>query len=721
MKHQHPWWMVFSILPPLILLCGLLVGPSGCGGGGSSSPTPAPTSASVAVALVGVPPQGNFRSVLLNISGIRINQSSGATSTSPGWVTIAVPSGVGTGNQQNPGDLQLDLIKGQTQATFFNIGGVPAATYNTVQVLVDPLLPGTIVPACQAAISNTEGCVNYPLEFNTISANLNNVIFTLPTPLTVSANATAPLVLQLAVSIATGPVDTGDPYVANISASEVNFGSFLGTVTGSVSLKGTSSSSTFAPLSVSAEVSGTNTIIETAPVKAKGVYTLELPAASGGTTYDIFTSGGTGSFETVQNIRLVPGLSVTENLSPTAVTPTTFTGTISDGCTGSAIQGAQLELLAPPPATMLPKPRPTPPAPGFCLSNPDQCVAVASATTDQSGDYPLPGTTKNPAPFSQIPLGNPDLAVRVTASGYSSLFSGVFLKANKNQVCSASSANPSTICNFSLTTGYISGTVNLVTDPPPGNSVMVQVFAENSGTNQIVSALTQPVVFRNQQTSQPFTLNVPITGAGPNFDLFAVAIDPYLGATSPFPGHDISVLADVPAPSAPCAFVPPVETPQPTPPAVPEPTPTPLMMPAMDCVGHGSITGTVQNPDSGTTIEVEKLDTVANQEVQVLGTASGLFSSSNPNGNAQYSLCVPPDDYVLQRFETLPTATPGATMSGTAIATPIPTPTAIGPAQPVTVPQPGATSSPCPSSCSNSDSASGPCPGICTGTSASPL
>ena len=56
------------------------------------------------------------------------------------------------------------------------------------------MLPGTIVPACQAAVSDTEGCVNYPMEFNTISANLNNVIFTLPTPLTVSANATAPLV-----------------------------------------------------------------------------------------------------------------------------------------------------------------------------------------------------------------------------------------------------------------------------------------------------------------------------------------------------------------------------------------------------------------------------------------------------------------------------------------------------------------------------------------------
>src|SRR6202012_2176180 len=132
-------------------------------------------------------------------------------------------------------------------------------------------------------------------------------------------------------------------------------------------------------------------------------------------------------------------------------------------------------------------------------------------------------------------------AVRVSASGYSSLLSSVFIKGSKNQICSGSSANPATACNFSLATGYINGTANLVSDPPPGNSVMVEVFAEYSGTNQIVSALPQPIVFKNQQTSLPFTLNVPVSDdPAQQFDLFAVAIDPYVGATEPFPGHDIT-------------------------------------------------------------------------------------------------------------------------------------------------------------------------------------
>lgn len=274
--------------------------------------------------------------------------------------------------------------------------------------------------------------------------------------------------------------------------------------------------------------------------------------------------------------------------------------------------------------------------------------------------------------------------MKVNASGYSSLLSSAFVKAKLNQVCSAGTSP--TACNFSLTTGYINGTVNLVSDPPPGSSVVVQVFGENSGTNQLLSALSQPLVFLNHETSLPFTLNVPISGAGPNFDLFAVAIDPFQGGPNPFPGHDVQVLANLPSPVSGCqqtnagAFAP------------------------MNCVGHGSISGTVQNPDTGTGVEVLK------QGVQITGTSPGLFSSVSPANN-QYTLCVPPDSYSLQRIETAPTSSADES----------PTPIPVGTPQAVMVPQPAATSSPCPSSCSNSNSAPGPCPGLCNATSASPL
>jgi hypothetical protein len=317
-------------------------------------------------------------------------------------------------------------------------------------------------------------------------------------------------------------------------------------------------------------------------------------------------------------------------------------------------------------------------------------VVVAQASADQTGNYPIPGTTKNPNGLSEVPLGQPDLALRVSASGYSQIISSAFIRAlSSNQICSASTSP--TICSFSLPTGYFNGTVNLVAAPPPGSSTFVQVFAENSGTNQLVASLPQPLVFLNSQTSQPFKLNVPINQSSNSLDLFAVAIDPYQGGPDPYPGHDIPVLADQLAPTG-------CEPPVNLPPFQP-----------MNCVGHGSITGTVSNPDLGTTVEVEKLDP-SNNPVQILGTSPGQFSANIPRNNA-YTLCVPPDSYELQRFE-LPSPLPGI---------PTPMPTAIGSPQNVVVPVPAPTLSPCPTSCSNSDAGAQPCPGFCTGTAASPL
>ncbi|HVN27895.1 MAG TPA: hypothetical protein VMT64_05380, partial [Candidatus Binataceae bacterium] len=212
----------------------------------------------------------------------------------------------------------------------------------------------------------------------------------------------------------------------------------------------------------------------------------------------------------------------------------------------------------------------------------------------------------------------------------------------------------------------------------------------------------QPLVFKNGQTSQAFSLNVPVAAATslpmptPSaFDLFAVAIDSFNGAASPFPGHDIPVLANQPVPSVVC-----------------QSTSMPAFQP-MNCVGHGSVSGTVNNPDIGTSVEVEKLDS-SMTPVQILGTPQGLFSSDLPGitGNQQYTLCVPPDNYVLQRFEVPSLSSP---------VVPTATPTAEGSPQNVMVPAPASTSSPCPSTCSSTNTGIGPCPGQCQNTAASPL
>jgi hypothetical protein len=690
---RRPWWLIFSLLPPLIALCGLLI-PFGCGSGGGSSPIATGTPAEVTVALIGVAPPGNFRSVLLNVSGIRINKLAHAQSNSGGWTTIAVPTSAGTGNAQNPGDLQIDLLQTQTGAVAFNNAGAEPGTYNTIQVLLDQTNPGTIVPACPSGPGNTEGCITYPLTFDTINSpngNLQPILLDLATPISVSANTNTPIIIQLALSIIGFPINVGDSYVAAITASEVNSGSFLAPVTGAVTVTGSATATMLhiAPLSVVAELTGTNTPIQSIPVRKAGAYTLELPAAPTGTTYDLYVLGDGVEYKTFQGLTVFPGQAVLGmDFKVVQTNSGNLSGFIADARTGLGIPGAEIELLAPDQATAVPTS--APPA-SFCRDNPEQCVVVATGTADQNGSYPMPGTVLNPNTFTQFPVGTLNLAVRVTASGYTPLISSAYIRPlAKTQECSA--ATSPTVCSFSLTTGLLNGTVQLATDPPPGASTMVQVFAENSGTNQIVSALSQPLTFIHSETSQNFSMNVPLNSPGNSFDLFAVAIDPYVGAPDPFPGHDIQVLANQPGPAD-------MFHPSTLPPFAP-----------MNCVGHGSISGTVVNPDIGASVEVEKLDPSTMAPVQILGTSPALFSSTIP-GNNDYTLCVPPDNYQLQRFEA-PSPMPGV---------PTPEPAAVGTPQMVMVPAPAATSSPCPSSCSSTDTGIGPCPGLCQNTPASPL
>src|SRR5262249_18524708 len=159
--------------------------------------------ANVAVALLSAPitvtgtgSTANLRSALLNISAVRINQTATTNPNDPGWVTIPVPSSVSNGLGASGGDLQIDMIQAQTGAVSFNTSLAPQGLYQSVQVIVDPSNPGTIVPACQAVGSDDEGCINYPIALVNSS-----VIFTLSNPITVNRDVVAPLVIQLTIAI----------------------------------------------------------------------------------------------------------------------------------------------------------------------------------------------------------------------------------------------------------------------------------------------------------------------------------------------------------------------------------------------------------------------------------------------------------------------------------------------------------------------------------------
>ncbi len=673
MNYRRPWWAILPLLVSLGTLLGLIV-PSGCGsGGGGSPPAFAPTLANMAVAFIGSPPQSSppgipgFRSVFLNVSAVRLNPSANAPLGDSRWVKIPVSSGAGNGSGPNPGDLQIDLNSIQTGATLFNTSGIPVGTYREVQVVVDPTNPGAIVPACQALNVNQEGCASYPIVF---SNPRQAVTISLSSPISASKGKLATLLLQLSLAIDAQPSGPAGAYSVTVTADVANPESFLGQVTGAVHARGAPQRFHASPLSVSAELTGTDTVVAKVPV-ASGNFTLELPAfPASGTTYDLFVSGGGFTYDANRAITIYPGSSSTLDFNVTAGGIGTIGGTITDACSGLGIPGAMVELLAPP-SNISP--------PADCTTEPQDCVPVAATSADEAGNYPLPGTRGQPSDFSQVPTGKQNLALQASAGGYGTLVGSAQASSSNSGTCAGSVAKNQ--CSFNLLTGYINGTVTLSQAPPPGQSVQVQVFAENSGTSQLVSALTMPLVFGPGQNSARFSLNVPVpspsAAATPAFDLFAAAIDPYLGAADPYPGHTIAVAAEIQGQITQC-----------------QTTPNVAIGP-LDCVGHGSISATVANPDSGTTVEVLE------DGVQILGTAPGLLSSASTPPNNQFTLCVPPGLYTLQRFEQPAgggAPSPGATVT-------------------VTVPTPSAVSTPCPSTCSSAGDGSS-CPGQCFATHA---
>jgi hypothetical protein len=695
------------IVPFITVICVLLAG---------VGPARAGKTAQVEVGFVGVPPP-NFQNVLLNVRSVRINPKVGAGPGNAKWQSIPVPPGIG--NAGRSADLQIDLNASQNLPQLFNTAGVQPGTYKVAELLLDPDNPGTLIPNCPSAPplgANNDGCINYPIQLaaGTGVINVSNSGFGgLIQP---GNGKVTPLILQVAVAVDSAPTTPGGAYTVTVTLlSPPTSPLELGTVTGSVSGTGSGSSSSkkVRKLAVTAEAIGTNTAVATALVK-NGQFTLELPAAANfGTLYDLALAGGADTYQAVRLAPLYPNTPLSPKFTTNGSrTLGNITGTISDNCVASkAIVGATLQLLIPPDSI-------TSPSPDFCVNSPDQCITVATANTDNAGNFPLPGTITIPAEFTNVPTRattNP-YAMEITAPGYDPLIVQAIPSGStggkKGGTCRCSSIGtppyPCTFgtttfaaCDLALNTGYIHGTVE-ITRPNPGESSLVQVFAEDFGTNNIESALPMPITVRNSNTctgspSDPnscvsFTLNVP--PSVPTFDLFATTIDTYQGVSDPYPGHTIVVKSGVTGPGA-CSTA----------------TPTPFDQ-TIDCAGHGSVTGSVANANLGTSVVLSKQDTASGDFVQITNTQV-QNQLPNPGPNNLYSFCAPADTYWLQTVQ-MPTPEPDVTPSVA------PTPEPAGaPTVSVTIPPaplaggPSPTPTPaikCPTTCSNPD---GSCPGIC--------
>jgi hypothetical protein len=670
--------------------------------------------AQVEVGFVGTPPP-TFQNVLLNVQAVRINPQKNASPTGGKWQTIPTPPGIGNTTQLSV--LQIDLNASQNIPQLFNTAGVKLNTYHTAEILLDPSNPGSLIPNCPTANSRTEGCVKYPLALNN-----GNVILVTDTSdqglVAPPKNGLGVLVLQLQVAINQAPTSPGGAYLVTITMNAVPNptvpNSLLGTVTGMVTVKGKSpTTGRIRPLAVTAETIGTNTAIASSklqsgvmnpltktmcPSSPGGCFTLALPAAGGttgngfGTLYDLAVAGGTVTYDAERLLPVYPG----QTLSPALAFSVTggqtlgnISGQITDSCVTKPpkpIIGATLELLIPPDSN----------SGADCTLTPEQCVTVATANTDNSGNFPLPGTVKVPAQFNSVPVlaKNKSYVMKITAPGYDDQIvlarpSSTTSTSNTGGQCSTDGGTKFTACNLLLTTGFISGTIPIM-PPISGQTTMVQVFAEDAGTNNIRSALPMPLSVKSSNPGMVSfnMLNVP-TSPPRNFDLFAITIDPYQGFADPYQGHTIAVMRDVPSPAV-CG------------------TTTTTFPPdqIIECVGHGSIAGGVSLPNQGMSVVLSK------QGVQL---TNSIIANQAPNSDAsnRYSFCAPADTYEVQEFQ-LPTPDPASTPLASPTSSPVE-----GSIAEVTIPPaplaggPSPTPTPafkCPTSCSNPD---GSCPGLC--------
>jgi hypothetical protein len=694
------------IVPFVIVICVLLAGV------GSAR---AAKNALVEVGFVGVPPP-NFQNVLLNVRSVRINPHASAAPGNKSWNNIPVPPGIGGSGRS--ADLQIDLNTSQNIPQLFNIAGVQPGTYSIAELLLDPDNPGTLVPNCPLApplSGANDGCINYPIQL-AAGHSVISVTNTGPGGLIQPGNGKlTELVLQVSMTIIQPPTTPGGAYTVAVTlASPPTNPVELGVVKGSVNVKtgsgsGTSPTGKVRKLAVTAEAIGTNTAIASAPVK-NGKFTLELPAAGGpaapgfGTLYDLAVAGGGDTYAAERLLPLYPGQSITADFNGSnsltgSQTLGNITGTITDNCVATKpIVGATLQLLIPPDSNPTANCFPSGTSPESFL----ECVAVATANTDNTGYFPLPGTLKVPAEFANVPIGKKKApyvyVMEVSAPGYDNLFVYAIPGTSKKDGTCSTDGTTFTACKLALNTGYISGTIPI--EPPiSGQTTLVQVFAEDTGTNNIESALPAPIIVRSSNPGTVgFTLNVPTKPISPatvrTFDLFATTIDLYHGVTDPYQGHTIAVLSDVTGPAEQSGHV--CNT-----------VAAPFDQ-TITCIGHGSITAGpdgVANADLGTSVVLSK------GNVQITNTPV-QNQSANSNPLNSYSFCIPADTYQVQRLQ-LPVPSPDATPSVA------PTPFLDGSPVTVTIPPAplvhGPTASPtptikCPTTCENSD---GSCPGIC--------
>ena len=718
-----------ALIAPLLVVIGLMM-TDGCSGGGGSSGTAAaqrpPSNKGYAAvgfdtALAGAGAAA-YQRVLLNVVEVRMNPINNATISEydPHWVTVGVPAatgatlaagfintGLGFGGMlfggttqaligQGRAELQIDLNALQNIAQIFNIQSVTSNTYYEFELILDPLVPGNLVPTCSGSAG--EGCIAYNAVLDPSIAN-KIIKGYISGGIEIAKQNISPVVVGLYTNVGPPPfgstgVITITPQIFQINnqltqqslnAGFTNPGPVLtGTITGTVQYpagKG-AFNATARPETVTAEISGTNQIVESValPVSCNGKdtcpFTLLVPATSGGTAYDVYAAGKVTSFGVASNqIVTAGGTTAAPTLKIESRVTSTFGGKVTDECAaGAAIPAATLQILVPDPAV----------SGADCATSPVGCVSVATAQTDETGNFPMPGNGFLHAPFNQLPDDkSATYTLSVTAAGFSPFLEPITPQPSKYK---CPGTNIKGICNISLGHGTLTGTINVQIPAgaaPTLPQVNVLVMAEDHGTNNIenVQALTIPAG-ATSNTQVPFTMNVPFNTTTPAaaLDVFATAQDVFNGVPQTTTGHTYGVAANVLNGAAKCSdaasVVPNILT--------------------IECVGHGSVTGSVTNVGGDTSVVLSKAapPPTAGATPGYVAVQTSVIAPPPSSTSGSYAICAPPDVYQLTAYSS--------GVAGTAAPVTVSTPVPISPSP-----------TPCPQVC---DSGQGSACLICNGT-----
>lgn len=577
----------------LVLLLALYQGCGGGGGGGGGKHgkggVPGPVGAGNVEIALADSPSSSLQQIVLNVVSVRFNPSTNLqiSETDKKWESILPkPPSSGLG----PNEAVIDLNSLVMRAQIFNTGQLGTKTFGQVELVLDPIAPGSVVPVCSPAVPG-EGCISYPMKLLKPGTNLRAAL-----SLTVKSKQLSMLVLDITPTIVSGPADSNGFYTIDPTITVAPVNNFLATVSGTV-VKGATRNE-----KITAEIAGTNQIVTTVNTQKGGTFTFGLPAAAAGTAYDLFASGPNTSFFPLVNEVFTPGPAPLGDLTPHRPQPgQTLSGTIVDKCTGVGIEGVTLDVLTA--ATN---------APGADCTKipPTGCVVVATAATAARGSYS--------SSFDEIPAGKgANYRLRISASGYDSVNTPI--DSATNLKCPGS-GDPDKKCNFSLTRGMINGRVTLAA--MNSSPLDVVVMAEQSSTNNIAGVTT--VTIPTGATFAPFSIMVPTANTVATLDLFASVKDTFGGKPEQATGHTIAVLPVVPAPPLATACTTPVLSSD---------------LGPIACVGHGSVSGTTSGAfDQNTTIVLSK------------GVVQLMQSQVGAGG--VYNFCAPADTYTLQRFES---------------------------------------------------------------------